>query len=125
MTKKKTKDKNIQQGTVSGYTVKYLPLTVRELRGGSLTQDPKIIVALEVRRMDEEGQPMRPVSVQCPQRERLMKGVDPTPDLFQEINKEVTAAYPINSTCTFSVTPKTLRNRDDEEFVMTQYRLVE
>jgi hypothetical protein len=125
MTKKKSKEQNLQQGTVSGYTIKYLPLTVRELRGGSLTQDPKITVALEVRLPEVDGEPQRPISVQCPQRERLMKGVDPTPDLFQEINKEVTAAYPINSTCTFSATPKTMRNRADEEFTLTRFKLVE
>jgi len=125
MPKKKSKDQNLQQGTVSGYTVKYLPLTVRELRGGSLTQDPKVVVALEVRLPEVDGKPQRPISVQCPQRERLMKGVDPTPDLFQEINKEVTAAHPINSICTFSATPKVHRNRDDEEFTLIRFRLVE
>jgi len=123
--KSKNRDLQTQQGTVSGYIIKYLPLTVREMRGGTLTQDPKIVVALEVRRKDEEGNPQRPVTVQCPHKERFMKGVDPTPEVFQEVNADITAAYPVNSVCSFTEVRKVFRNREDEEFPVTRYRVVE
>ena len=120
--KPKAKNKNTQQGIISGYTIKYLPLMVQELHGGSLTKDPKIVVSLEVRRKNDDG---RPISVHCPQKERLMKGVEPTSEIMQMINNEVIAAFPINSECHFTETLRTRTNKDEEEYTVTQYKLVE